>query len=139
MRPAEIDNGYVTTVVFGLIGVLVGGAIGVPTAGFVAPDDLSGVGVALIWLILLGSLGAAGGVAVGLTTKSHAKAGLTAVLAAPATFIVAFGGLVLLARFGSTSAGGWVTALLGWGLGVILVALALVAVRWLSLRMGNPR
>lgn len=138
VQPTERNKGYGATVIFGLVGVLVGGGIGVLTAGFVAPDDLSGIGVALIWLILLASLGAAGGVAVGLTTRSHVKAGLTSVLAAPATFIAAFSGLVLLARFVGTFAEGWVTALLGWGLEALLVAMALAAVRWVSLALGNP-
>jgi hypothetical protein len=139
VQPTERNHGYVATVVSGLVGGLVGGGIGVLTAGFVAPDDLSGLGVALIWLILLVSLGVAGGVAVGLTTRSHVKAGLTSVLAAPATFIAAFAGLVILARFADTFAEGWVTALLAWALEAALIALALATVRWLSLTMGKAR
>ncbi len=138
MQPAEKNQGYAATVIFGLVGMLVGVAIGVLTAGLVAPDDSSGIGVALIWLILLGSLGAAGGVAVGLTTRSHSRAGLTAVLSAPATFIVAYGGLIVLSRFAGTLAQGWVTALLGWGVEVVLVVLVLAAVRWVSLKLGEP-
>jgi hypothetical protein len=138
VQPTERNRGYVATVVSGLVGALVGGGVGVLTAGLVASDDLSGLGVALIWLILLASLGAGAGVAVGLTTRSHVRAGLTAVLASPATFLVAFAGLVLLARFAGTFAEGWVTALLGWGLEVALVALALAAVRWVSLTAGDP-
>lgn len=132
-----MNGGYAVTVIFGLVGVLVGGGIGVLTAGFVAPDDLSGLGVALIWIMLLASLGAGGGVAVGLTIRSHVKAGLTAVLAAPSTFIFAFGGLIAIARFVDTSTEGWIRALLGWGLEAVLVALALTGARWLSLTMSN--
>ena len=131
------NKGYAATIVFGLVGVIVGGGIGVLTAGLVAPDDLTGLGVALIWLILLSSLGAGGGVAVGLTTHSHSRAGLTAVLAAPATFVVAFGGFTVLARVSNELARGWVTAILAWGALAALVALGLAAVRWLSLTIGE--
>lgn len=137
VKPAEKNTGYAATLIFGLVGMLVGGGIGVLTAGFVAPDDLSGLGVALIWIVLLASLCAGGGVAVGLTTRNHVKAGLTAVLAAPATFISAFGGLIVIATFVDPSAEGWIRALLGWGLEALLVALALTAVRWLSLTIGK--
>lgn len=138
MQPNGTGKGYVATIVSGLIGALVGGAIGVTTAGLVASDSLGGLGVALIWLLLLSSLGAGAGVAVGLGSRGHARQWLTAVLAAPATFLVGFGALVILARIDLAFFGGWVSALIGWGLELVVVTVALAVVRWaaLSVRVG---
>lgn len=137
MQPTRSTSGYVATILSGLVGALIGGGVGIVTANLVAPDDLSGVGVALIWLILLASLGAGAGVAVGLTTRSHFKPWLTAVLAAPAVFIVSFGALVVLARINPAVLEGWVLAIVGWGVEILLVALALAGVRWTSLAMSD--
>lgn len=137
MNPTRNTSGYIATIVSGLVGALIGGAVGIVTANLVTPDDLSGLGVALIWLILLASLGAGAGVAVGLTTRSHLKPWLTAVLAAPAIFIVSFGALVVLARIDPAVFEGWVFALVGWGVEILVVTLALAGVRGASLAMSD--
>lgn len=133
MQLVNSNGGYLTILVFGIVAAVIGLLIGIATADLVAPDDLSGLGVAVIWLIALGSVGAGIGVGVGLTAKGQAKPALTAVLATPAVFVLSLGALFVIARMELGASNQSLYTMITWFIELTAVAAGLLGARWVAL------